>query len=48
MVPPDLHYLRNRIKKRGDKSVSFFSAATISGRTSPESSAAVRAAPLLM
>lgn len=27
MVPPDLHYLRNRIKKRGDKSVSFFSAA---------------------
>ena len=26
-VPPDLHYLRNRIKKRGDKSVSFFSAA---------------------
>lgn len=27
MVPPDLIYLRNRIKKRGDKSVSFFSAA---------------------
>ena len=27
MVPPDLHYLRNRIKKRGDKSVSFLSAA---------------------
>ena len=27
MVPPDLHYLRNRIQKRGDKSVSFFSAA---------------------
>jgi DegV family protein with EDD domain len=27
MVPPDLHYLRNRIKKRGDKSVSFISAA---------------------
>lgn len=27
MVPPDLHYLRNRIKKRGDKSVSLFSAA---------------------
>ena len=27
MVVPDLHYLRNRIKKRGDKSVSFFSAA---------------------
>ena len=27
MVPPDLHYLRNRIKKRGDRSVSFFSAA---------------------
>jgi DegV family protein with EDD domain len=26
MVPPDLHYLRNRIKKRGDKSVSFLSA----------------------
>ena len=26
-VPPDLHYLRNRIKKRGDKSVSFLSAA---------------------
>ena len=26
MVVPDLHYLRNRIKKRGDKSVSFFSA----------------------
>ena len=22
MVPPDLHYLRNRIKKRGDKSVT--------------------------
>ena len=27
MVPPDLHYLRNRIKKRGDRSVSFFNAA---------------------
>ena len=27
MVPPDLHYLRNRIKKRGDRSVSFISAA---------------------
>lgn len=27
MVVPDLHYLRNRIKKRGDRSVSFFSAA---------------------
>ena len=27
MVPPDLHYMRNRLKKRGDKSVSFFSAA---------------------
>jgi DegV family protein with EDD domain len=27
MVPPDLHYLRNRVKKRGDKSVSFLSAA---------------------
>ncbi len=27
MVPPDLNYLRNRIKKRGDKSVSFLSAA---------------------
>ncbi len=27
MVPPDLHYFRNRLKKRGDKSVSFFSAA---------------------
>ena len=27
MVPPDLHYLRNRIKKRGDRSVSFLSAA---------------------
>lgn len=27
MVVPDLHYLRNRIKKRGDKSVSFLSAA---------------------
>lgn len=27
MVPPDLHYLRNRIKRRGDKSVSFLSAA---------------------
>ncbi len=27
MVPPDLHYLRNRIRKRGDKSVSFLSAA---------------------
>lgn len=27
MVPPDLHYLRNRIKKRGDRSVSFVSAA---------------------
>jgi fatty acid-binding protein DegV len=26
MVPPDLHYLRNRIKRRGDKSVSFLSA----------------------
>ena len=26
MVPPDLNYLRNRIKKRGDKSVSFLSA----------------------
>ncbi len=26
MVVPDLHYLRNRIKKRGDKSVSFLSA----------------------
>ncbi len=26
MVAPDLHYLRNRIKKRGDKSVSLFSA----------------------
>ena len=26
MVPPDLHYLRNRIRKRGDKSVSFLSA----------------------
>lgn len=26
MVPPDLHYLRNRIKKRGDKSISFLSA----------------------
>ena len=27
MVPPDLHYLRNRIRKRGDRSVSFLSAA---------------------
>ncbi len=27
MVPPDLHYLRNRIRKRGDRSVSFISAA---------------------
>ncbi len=27
MVPPDLHYLRNRIRKRGDRSVSFVSAA---------------------
>ena len=27
MVPPDLHYMRNRLKKRGDKSVSFLSAA---------------------
>lgn len=27
MVAPDLNYLRNRIKKRGDKSVSFLSAA---------------------
>ncbi len=27
MVVPDLHYLRNRIRKRGDRSVSFFSAA---------------------
>jgi len=27
MVPPDLHYFRNRLKKRGDKSVSFISAA---------------------
>ena len=27
MAPPDLNYLRNRIKKRGDKSVSFLSAA---------------------
>ncbi len=27
MVPPDLHYMRNRLKKRGDTSVSFFSAA---------------------
>ncbi|MES2857925.1 MAG: DegV family protein [Pseudomonadota bacterium] len=26
MVVPDLHYLRNRIKKRGDKSVSLVSA----------------------
>lgn len=26
MVPPDLHYLRNRIKRRGDRSVSFLSA----------------------
>ncbi len=26
MVPPDLHYLRNRIKKRGDRSISFLSA----------------------
>ena len=26
MVPPDLHYMRNRLKKRGDKSVSFLSA----------------------
>ena len=26
MVAPDLNYLRNRIKKRGDKSVSFLSA----------------------
>ena len=26
MVPPDLIYLRNRIKRRGDKSVSFLSA----------------------
>lgn len=26
MVPPDLQYLRNRIKKRGDSSVSFISA----------------------
>ena len=27
MVPPDLHYFRKRINKRGDKSVSFLSAA---------------------
>ena len=27
MVPPDLNYMRNRIKRRGDKSISFFSAA---------------------
>lgn len=27
MVAPDLNYLRNRIKQRGDKSVSFLSAA---------------------
>ena len=27
MVPPDLHFLRNRIRRRGDRSVSFFSAA---------------------
>jgi DegV family protein with EDD domain len=27
MVPPDLHYMRNRLKKRGDRSVSFISAA---------------------
>ncbi len=27
MVPPDLHYMRNRIKRRGDKSISFLSAA---------------------
>lgn len=26
MVPPDLHYLRNRIRKRGDKSVSLLGA----------------------
>ena len=26
MVPPDLHHLRNLIRKRGDKSVSFLSA----------------------
>ena len=26
MVPPDLHYMRNRIKRRGDKSISFLSA----------------------
>ena len=27
MVPPDLHHLRNRIRRRGDRSVSFLSAA---------------------
>lgn len=27
MVPPDLHYLRARIRKRGDRSVSLLSAA---------------------
>ncbi len=27
MVPPDLHHLRNRIRRRGDRSVSLFSAA---------------------
>ncbi len=27
MVPPDLHFLRTRVKRRGDRSVSFLSAA---------------------
>ena len=26
-MPPDLHFLRNRIRRRGDRSVSFLSAA---------------------
>ena len=27
MVPPDLYYLRNRARTKGDRSVSLFSAA---------------------
>lgn len=26
MVPPDLHFMRNRIRRRGDSSISFLSA----------------------